>query len=196
MKRLMAGLLLVGVVTTALPAAAQFAAGKGPVDVSANELELVDAQHVAIWRGAVDAVQGRNRMRSDVLSLYFAEKPSAPAAQKGAEPSTGAPGRSWGKIQRAQAEGNVFYVSPTQTARGDHGLYEAGSDSITITGDVVVVQGQSVVHGDKLLIDLKTNHATMVSDARGTTTHGRVRGIFYPNDTTPAGAPTPPPARQ
>ena len=108
-----------------------------------------------------------------------------------------APGRNWGKVQRVTAEGNVFYVSPTQTARGDHGLYEQGSDSITITGDVIVVQGQSVVHGDKLLIDLKTNRATMVSDARGTGAHGRVRGIFYPNDTsTPAGAPTPPPPRR
>jgi len=193
MKRLMAGLLLTGAVTIAAPAAAQFAAGGGPIDVTANELELVDAQHLAIWRGDVEAMQGRNRMRADVLNIYFAGTSSSAGAAKG---SGGvAPGRNWGKVQRVTAEGNVFYISPTQTARGDHGLYEQGSDSITITGDVIVVQGQSVVHGDKLLIDLKTNRATMVSDARGTGAHGRVRGIFYPNDTTPAGGPTPPPRR-
>ena len=193
MKRLMAGLLLTGAVTIAAPAAAQFAAGGGPIDVTANELELVDAQHLAIWRGDVESMQGRNRMRADVLNIYFAGTSSSAGAAKG---SGGvAPGRNWGKVQRVTAEGNVFYISPTQTARGDHGLYEQGSDSITITGDVIVVQGQSVVHGDKLLIDLKTNRATMVSDARGTGAHGRVRGIFYPNDTTPAGGPTPPPRR-
>jgi lipopolysaccharide export system protein LptA len=190
MKRLMAGLLLTGALTIALPAAAQFAAGGGPIDVTANELELVDAQHLAIWRGDVEAMQGRNRMRADTLNIYFAGTPSA----KGA--GGVAPGRNWGKVQRVEAEGNVFYISPTQTARGDHGLYAQGSNSITITGDVVVVQGQSVVHGDKLVIDLKTNRATMVSDARGTGAHGRVRGIFYPNDTTPAGAPAPPPPRR
>ena len=194
MKRLMAGLLLTGALTIAAPAAAQFAAGGGPIDVTANELELVDAQHLAIWRGDVEAMQGRNRMRADVLNIYFAGTSSSAGAAKG----TGgvAPGRNWGKVQRVTAEGNVFYISPTQTARGDHGLYEQGSDSITITGDVIVVQGQSVVHGDKLLIDLKTNRATMVSDARGTGAHVRVRGIFYPNDTTPAGGPTPPPPRR
>jgi lipopolysaccharide export system protein LptA len=194
MKRLMAGLLLTGALMIAAPAAAQFAAGGGPIDITANELELVDAQHLAIWRGDVEAMQGRNRMRADVLNIYFAGTPSSTGSAKGA--GGVAPGRNWGKVQRVTAEGNVFYISPTQTARGDHGLYEQGSDSITITGDVIVVQGQSVVHGDKLVIDLKTNRATMVSDARGTGAHGRVRGIFYPNDTTPAGAPAPPPPRR
>ena len=194
MKRLMAGLLLTGIVMIAAPAAAQFAAGGGPIDITANELELVDAQHLAIWRGDVEALQGKNRMRADVLNIYFAGTPASGGSAKG---SGGvAPGRNWGKVQRVTAEGNVFYISPTQTARGDHGLYEQGSDSITITGDVIVVQGQSVVHGDKLVIDMKTNRATMVSDARGTGAHGRVRGIFYPNDTTPAGGPTPPPPRR
>jgi lipopolysaccharide export system protein LptA len=194
MKRLMAGLLLTGALAIAAPAAAQFAAGGGPIDVTANELELVDAQHLAIWRGDVEAMQGRNRMRADVLNIYFAGTSSSTGSAKSA--GGVAPGRNWGKVQRVTAEGNVFYISPTQTARGDHGLYEQGSNSITITGDVIVVQGQSVVHGDKLVIDLKTNRATMVSDARGTGAHGRVRGIFYPNDTTPAGAPPPPPPRR
>ena len=193
MKRLTAGLLLAGAILAATPVAAQFAAGGGPIDITANELELVDAQHLAIWRGDVEALQNRNRMRADVLNIYFAGTPAAPGAKGGA--SGGAPGRNWGKVQRVEAEGNVFYISPTQTARGDHGLYLQGSDTITITGDVVVAQGQSVVHGDKLLIDLKTNRATMVSDARGGA-KGRVRGIFYPNDTTPSGAPTPPPNRR
>ena len=191
MKRLTAGLLFTLAALTAAPAAAQFAPGGGPIDITADQLELVDAQHLAVWRGDVEALQGRNRMRADVLNIYFAGTPSSSATG-----SAGAPGRNWGKVQRVTAEGNVFYISPTQTARGDHGVYEQGSDSITITGDVIVVQGQSVVHGDKLAIDLKTNRATMVSDARGTGAHGRVRGIFYPNDTTPAGAPAPPPPRR
>ena len=106
-----------------------------------------------------------------------------------------APGRNWGKVKRAEAEGHVFFVSPQQTARGDHGLYELGSDTITITGDVIVAQGQSVVHGDKLVINTKTNQAVMVSNAKGRGKSGRVQGIFYPNAETPKDAPTPPPSR-
>jgi len=137
----------------------------------------------------VEALQGRNRMRADILNIYFAGTPSSGAA------SSGAPGRNWGKVQRMEADGNIFYISPTQTARGDHALYELVSNSITITGDVIVAQGQSVVHGDRLVIDVKSGRATMVSNAKGRGVSGRVRGIFYPNS-TPQGAPTPPPPRQ
>ncbi len=191
MKRLTAGLLLAASMLLSGPAAAQFSPGGGPIDISADELELVDSEHMAIWRGAVEALQGRNRMRADVVNIYFTGQPTNGAAAA----SGGAPGRNWGKVQRIVADGKVFYISPTQTARGDHADYELSSDNITITGDVIVSQGQSVVHGDKLLIDTKTGQATMVATGSGRS--GRVRGVFYPNSTnTPPGAPSPPPARQ
>ena len=190
MKRLTAGMLVLASLVLARPAAAQFSAGGGPIDLTADQLELVDAQHLAVWRGAVEALQKRNRMHADELKIFF-DGTSSP----GKETSAAAPGRSWGKVQRVEAEGHVFFVSPTQTARGDHGLYEPKSDTMTITGDVIVAQGQSVVHGDKLIIDTKTNHATMVSSARGRGAPGRVRGIFYPNDKSPEDGPTPPPSR-
>jgi lipopolysaccharide export system protein LptA len=190
MKRLTVGLLVLAGAFAALPAAAQFSSGGGPIDISADQLELVDTDHTAIWKGAVEALQGRNRMHADQLKIFF-EGDAAPG-----KPASGAaPGRNWGKVKRVEAEGHVFFVSPDQTARGDHGLYEMASDTITITGDVIIAQGQSVVHGDKLVIDTKTNHATMVSSARGRGAPGRVRGIFYPKEATPQGAPTPPPSR-
>jgi lipopolysaccharide export system protein LptA len=191
MKRLTAAMLLTATVLIGEPALAQFAAGGGPIDITADELELVDAQHMAIWRGDVEALQGRNRMRANEIRIFFAGTPSA-----GGGGSSGAPGRNWGKVERVEAEGSVFFISPSQTARGDHGLYELGPHTITITGDVIVAQGQSVVHGDKLVIDTNNNHATMVSSVQGRGRPGRVRGIFYPNNSSPAGAPTPPPPRQ
>ena len=190
MKRLAAALLFTATVLFGGATNAQFAPGGGPIDITADELELVDAQHLAIWRGDVEALQGRNRMRADVLNIYFSGEPSAASA------STGAPGRNWGKVQKVVSEGNVFFISPSQTARGDHGLYDLASNSITITGDVIVSQGQSVVHGDKMIIDVKSGRATMASSARGRGAPGRVRGIFYPNGSTPAGAPTPPAPRK
>jgi lipopolysaccharide export system protein LptA len=181
MKGLTAGLLVFTALAAATPACAQFASGGGPIDIAADELELIDAQHLAIWRGAVDALQSGNRVRANQISIYFSGKPTA----RGSDSSGPAPGKNWGRVERVEAEGDVFFISPSQTARGDHGLYQAGSDTITITGDVVVAQGPSVVHGDKLIIDLKTNQARMVSSDQT-----RVRGVFYPNGT---GAPAPRP---
>lgn len=185
MKRLSAGLLLAATTLLAPLAMAQVTPAKGPIDISANELELVDAQHLAIWRGDVDALQGQDRLRADVLNVYFNGQPSN-AAQSSSSGGA-APGRNWGKVDHMVAEGHVFFVSPTQTARGDHAVYDLTPDTITVTGDVIVVQGQNVIHGDKLLIDLKTNHATMVSGA--STAPQRVRGIFYSNqNNSPDGA--------
>lgn len=185
MNRLTAGLLCAAGLALSGPATAQVGQGNGPIDLSANSLELVDAQRLAIWRGDVDAVQGQNRLRSDVLNIYFTGKPT-----EGASNTQGAsPGRNWGKVDRMVAEGHVFFVSPQQNARGDHGVYDLASNTITITGDVIVSQGQSVVHGPKLVIDVKTGRATMQASGESRTPSGRVRGVFYPNQTnSPTGS--------
>jgi lipopolysaccharide export system protein LptA len=166
------------------------------MDVTADQLEMVDAQHLAIWRGNVEALQDGNRLVSDVLNVYFSGKPSpgAPAAPA----AGGAVGSDWGDVERVVADGHVFYVSKDQTARGDHAVYEAVPDIITMTGNVVLVQGQNVVKGDTLVIDEKTNHANVVSNVQGRNHPERVRGVFYNAKTATApaaGASAPPPAQ-
>lgn len=202
MNRLTAGLVLAAAALVAPQAMAQLAKTSGPIDISANELELVDAQHLAIWRGDVDAIQGQDRLRSDVLNVYFTGKPSDGAQGSGAGQSpngaqtsnAAAPGRDWGKVDHMVAEGHVFFVTPTQTARGDHGVYDLASDTVTVTGDVIVVQGQSVIHGEKLFIEVKSGHATMVP--AGPPSPQRVRGVFYPNQNNTAEGDSAAPAKQ
>ncbi|HEY5412922.1 MAG TPA: LptA/OstA family protein [Caulobacteraceae bacterium] len=188
MNRLTAGLLCAASLALTLSlggsATAQLAQGKGPIDVTANELEVVDAQHLAIWKGDVDAIQGQNRLRADLLNIYYTGKPGA-----GGQPAkAGSPGGNWGKVDHMIAEGHVYFVSPTQNARGDHAVYELGPDIITMTGDVIIEQGESVIHGAKLVIDVRTGHATMASDGESRTPSGRVRGVFYPTETDKGGS--------
>jgi lipopolysaccharide export system protein LptA len=186
MKRL-AALLFTGAMFAAGPVLAQISASGGPIDITADQLELIDAQHLAIWRGDVEALQGGNRLRADVVNIYFSGKGGA---------SAGAPGRNWGPVQRIEANGKVFFVSPQQTARGNAAVYELGPNTITLTGDVIVAQGQSVVHGDKLTIDVKSGRATMGSSAKGRNATGRVRGVFYPNSSNSNPLGVPPPRKQ
>ena len=153
-----------------------FGTGNGPIDITADQLEVVDAENRAVWKGNVEALQGTNRMRSPQLTVFFAKSGNAPAAGAG-----GAPGAGWGAIQKMEAEGPVYYVTPQQNARGDHATYDASSNSILMTGNVVLVQDKNVVKGDRLTIDTTTNHSTLVSNAQGRTSSGRVRGVFYPS---------------
>jgi lipopolysaccharide export system protein LptA len=192
----LAGLIIAGL-ALAGEAQAQLASGKGPIDVTADQLEMVDAQHLAIWRGNVEALQDGNRLVSDVLNVYFTGKPAAGAAPTAAAPATpGSAGADWGDVERLVADGHVFYVSQDQTARGEHAIYEAVPDMITMTGDVVLVQGKNVTKGDKLVIDVKTNHAVLTTTAQGRNRPERVRGVFYnanaataPGAASPAAAP-------
>ena len=86
------------------------------------------------------------------------------------------------------AEGHVYFISPTQNARSDHAVYDLAPDTITMTGDVVVVQGQSVIHGEKLIIDVRSGHATMAATGDSHAPSGRLRGVFYPNEADKGGS--------
>lgn len=152
-----------------------FGANNGPIDITADQLEVIDAENRAVWKGNVEAIQGTNRMRSPLLNVIFAK------SNGGGSKTPGAPGAGWGAIQRMEAEGPVYYVTPQQNARGDHATYEADSNTIVMTGNVVLVQDKNVVQGDKLTIDTKTNHSVLVSNAQGRNNPRRVRGVFYPN---------------
>jgi lipopolysaccharide export system protein LptA len=154
-----------------------FGAGDGPVDISADELEVRDAESRAIWRGNVEAIQGENRLRTPSLSIYYASRGGG---------ATG--GATSGQIQRMVAEGPVYYVTPTQNARGDHAVYDATNSTVTMTGNVVLVQDRNVVQGERLVIDTTTNKATLVAANQGRGASGRVRGVFYPGQTQDSSA--------
>jgi len=176
--------LLAGASTAPISVQAQarggaFGAGGGPIDISADELEVIDAESRAIWRGNVEAIQGTNRMRAPVLNVMFANTGAG-----------GAAGAGWGPIQRMEADGPVYYVTPQQNARGDRAVYEAATNSLIMIGNVVLVQDKNVVQGDRLTIDTRTNHATLVSDAQGRAGR-RVRGVFYQGQNGAEGAQAP-----
>ena len=158
----------------ALAAAAggPFGSSGEPIDISADQLEVLDAESRAVWRGNVEAVQGASRLRAPVLNIFYAPRGSGGQA---------VPGGAGGEIRRMEAEGPVYYSTPEQNARGDHAVYEAATSTMVMTGNVVLVQGKNVVQGARLVVDTRTNKATLTPAATGRGAPGRVRGVFYPN---------------
>jgi lipopolysaccharide export system protein LptA len=143
---------------------------KAPIDVTANEAEVIQSKCVAIWRGAAEAVQDQARLRADTITVYSVPKGVDANGQQ-----------SCGATDRLVADGNVYYVTPQQNARGDHAVYSQTDDEIVVTGNVVVVQGKDVARGDKLTIKVSTRDARLESNVTGPGKTGRVRGVFYPN---------------
>jgi lipopolysaccharide export system protein LptA len=176
----LAGVLL----TCALPglASAQLATGSNaPVDITADEGEVVNSQCLSIWRGDAEALQATTRLRAREIRVFATPRPgSTPNAQ----------GRC-GATQRLEAEGDVYYVTPAQTVRGDRAVYVAENDLITITGGVIVTQGKSVARGDRMTVKVKTGQVQLESSVKGRGKPGRVRGVFYPSEEQAAPAAKP-----
>ena len=167
------------------PAIAQLAPkSDAPVDITADQLEVVNANCEATWSGNAEALQDTSRLRADVLKIF-----NKPGAAKPAQSGT-VQGSSCGVLQRMEAHGSVYYVTPQQRVRSNDAVYDAESDVITMTGDVVAAQGQNVLRGERMTINVKTGQGRMEASAKGRNKPGRVRGVFYPKqDQQAANAP-------
>jgi len=65
------------------------------------------------------------------------------------------------------ATGNFYYITPEQEVRGDKAVYTQTDDSFVVTGDVVLLQEDSVVTGEKLNYNLSTREAKIVGNCNG-----------------------------
>jgi lipopolysaccharide export system protein LptA len=86
-------------------------------------------------------------------------------------------------IDRAEAYGDVYIVTPTEVVRGDQAIFTADDDTIVVTGHVVLMRGESVAEGRRLVVERATGASTLEGD--GAT---RTRTIVYPK-TDKANAP-------
>jgi lipopolysaccharide export system protein LptA len=160
------------------PAAAQLSQNSsGPIDITSDELST--GQCVSTWSGSAEALQDASRLRADTLKAFFQNK----------DPKPGATSSNCGDLIRMEAQGSVYYVTPSQRVRSNNAVYEATSDTIIMTGDVVAVQGQNVLRGERLVINTKTGQGQMQTNVKGRNKPGRVRGVFYPKQQQQASAP-------
>ncbi len=160
-----------------------------PTDITADQQEMFNEEHRSVYRGNVVVIQGTDRLNTPQLTVFFTKKDPA-AVKVAAAPAPASAGATFGKIERMEAEGPVYFTSATQNAKGDHGTYIAADDTTTLIGNVVLVQNKDVSTGDKLVINRTSNHASLYSKAGPT----RVRGVFYQDEPAPApGAPPKPP---
>lgn len=126
-----------------------------PIKIEAeNGVEWQQANQVYIARGNAKATRGETSVRADTLYAYYrAATPSA--TTNAATPSAslrpagkGADALDTGSTQvyRIEADGHVVFATPTQTAYGDHAVYEVDQTLLVLTGkDLKIVTPQDTV---------------------------------------------------
>lgn len=148
------------------PAQAQLSPGRGPIAYSADTLEYQEDKRLLVLTGNVDVTQDNARIQADRLTITF--KPSGAATTP--NPQVGS-----GDIDRMIAEGRVFYVRPAQKARGDRAVYDANSDTVTFTGNVVIASEENVTRSDTVVLEIGAQRTTFRPGAGK-----RVEGVIRP----------------
>jgi lipopolysaccharide export system protein LptA len=138
-----------------------------PVNIKAASLEVRDKEKVATFSGDVHVVQGDTDMRCKTLTVFYddnSNKDGVKAAQPGPAGN--------GQIRRMEARGNVVVTQKDQIATGDRGDFDMRTNTVVLSGKVVVTKGQDVLRGERLVVNLTDG----VSRMEG----GRVEGMFNP----------------
>ncbi len=153
-----------------------------PVQIEAASLEVRDKSKMATFSGNVQVVQGDTTMKCQKLVVFYGEEVGiAQSTNPPPKPAADAP-KNPQNIRRIEARGGVTVVTKDQSASGDLGVYDLLQKTITLTGNVVVSQGQNVIHGEKVIVDTVTGNARVESGSQGggAATPGRVRALIQP----------------
>src|SRR4051794_5334100 len=130
-----------------------------PVKIESDTLEVRDKSQQATFSGKVKLTQGDTVLQCQALVIFYEDGSAAPAQKKGAaKPAQKGAGVGGGgqQIKRAEAKGDVLVTQKDQTAKGDNGVFDVKTNSITLTGNVVVTQGANVLRGDRMVVVSRT----------------------------------------
>jgi lipopolysaccharide export system protein LptA len=142
-----------------------------PVDVTADRIEVQDRADRALFVGNVHATQAELVLDTDRLTVAYSNKPGASGATSSAAGGV--------QIHRLDAAGGVVVHSPSETAKGDLGIYDLDRKLITIVGNVRLTQKDNLVTGQRLVINLDTGRAVVDGGPPGVNSSGgRVTGHF------------------
>jgi len=155
-----------------------------PVQIEAASLEVRDKEKIATFSGNVKVVQGDTTMRCKSLVVFYEQQGGQTdnAAGRGMKAATPGPGGS-SQISRLEARGGVTVTQKDQSATGDMGLFDMKTNTVTLSGNVTVSQGQNVMRGDRLVVDLTTG----VSRVDAGKSSGPVRMLIQQGGGQPGG---------
>jgi len=132
---------------------------KQPVDIESDTMEIIDEKKQAIFTGKVVATRGKVTLHAPKLVVDFIKEKN----KKGKEKTV---------VTFLNATGGVLIITSTQRITGKWARMDVKADKAVVGDNVVVKQGSSIIKGNKLKVNLKTDHSEM--------TGGRVKGSFTP----------------
>ena len=135
-----------------------------PIRIESDSLEVDEKAKLAVFIGKVKVSQEKMRLSTSRLEIRYSPG------------SNGAPT----SLRTVDARGGVRMSMDDQVATGNTAHYDLRTEIMTLSGGVVLSQGENVIRGDKIEVNLKTGKSRVISSATSSS-GGRVRGLFTPN---------------
>lgn len=162
LQTLTKSLAVITLMAVALPATAQevqIAFGESlridgsGLEVTADSLEVDQATGQSVFSGNVLAVQGAMRIEAQSLRIVY-----EPGARAGTQ-----------RVGSLVAAGGVTMVTNAEAIEAREAVYSLSAQTLEMSGDVIFVQGNNLLSGERFVADLRTGSGRMI---------GRVRTII------------------
>lgn len=154
-----------------------------PINIDSETLTVDDTAHKAIFRTAVHATQGDLSVNCEEMTAYYTGGTGLtvdPSAQT-------ADGKPAGQLTKLECRKNVVIVSKKgQKAQGDWADFDPKANTAVVGGDVKLFDGDSVVRGSRLTVDMTTGVSNI--DTSGGDGAGTAAAIAHKPPKTTAGA--------
>lgn len=122
------------------------------LEVTADSLEVDQQSGASVFTGEVLAVQGNLRLTAGQVRIEYT--PGATGSQR---------------VERLIATGGVTLVTPEEALEAREAIYVLPRGTLEMTGDVLFVQGQNILSGQRFTADLNAGTGQM---------SGRVRTVI------------------
>jgi len=130
------------------------ASKKDPIYITADQMEADRKKSMITYRGRVVALQGEMTMRSDSLTAYYT------ADMK--------------ELREVVAEGKVHVSQGDRVATGAKAIFSGRDQTITLTGNPVVRQGNSEISGSRIIFFIEQDRAVVEGGTQ------RVKATIFP----------------
>ena len=115
------------------------------IKIVSDRLEIIRAENISIFSGNVYALEGNLEIWSEKLIITSSKDEK--------------------EVKEINAYGNVKIIRDELSIIGDNARYDPIKNKLFVFGKVEVLQNQSIILCDKIIVDLENSSSIMSSDS-------------------------------
>ena len=142
-----------------MPGLAETSKPREPIEIEADQMEIVDADKRSVFTGTVVAKRSDMTLNADKIIADYTEAKQADGTMKN-------------QISNIDATGHIVIVTKTQRVIGEWAKINPVTNDMVVGGNVVLTEGKTVLKGPRLETNMDSKKMVMKG--------GRVKGSFVP----------------